>query len=107
MEGVERFNGMTDIYIYMTRLNTRELSKTRMDVEAVLMVRTRADRRKGVDTRTLSAEIMMDCGNCLRETPIFSFICFLKLKYYGAYTFIIQYDHLTAHLNLIKVTNHA
>ena len=79
MEGVEKFKGMTDIYIYVTRLHTRELGKTRMDVEAVLMViTTRADRRKGMDTWRLSAEIMMDCGNCLLETPIFSFICFLK-----------------------------
>ena len=66
-----------------------------------------ADMRKGSDMQTLSAEILMDCGNCLLETLNFSFICFLKLKYYGTFTYIIQYDHLNAHLNLIEVTNHA
>ena len=30
--------GETDIYIFVTRLHTRELNKTRRDVEAVLMV---------------------------------------------------------------------
>ena len=63
--------------------------------------------KKGVDTRTLSAEILRDCGNCLLETLNSSCICFLKLKYYGTFTYIIQYDHSNAHLNLIKVTNHA
>ena len=28
------------------------------------------------------------------------FICFLMLKYYGTFTYIIQYDHLNEHLNL-------
>ena len=63
--------------------------------------------RKGVDTRTLSAEIWTDFGNCLLETLNLSFIRFLTLKYYGTLTYIIQYDHLNAHLNLTKVTNHA
>ena len=66
-----------------------------------------ADMKKGVDTRTLSAEILTECGNCLLKTLNFSCICFLKLKYYGTFTYIIQYDHLNANLNLIKVTNHA
>ena len=65
------------------------------------------DMRKGVDTRTLSAEILMNCGNCLLETLNLSCIFVLKLKYYGTFTYIMQYDHLNAHLNLIKVTNHA
>jgi hypothetical protein len=65
------------------------------------------DMRKGVDMWTLSAEFLTDCGNCLLETLDFSFICFLKLKYYGTFTFILQYDNLNEHLNLIKVTNHA
>ena len=59
------------------------------------------DMLKGVDTRTLSAEILTDCGNCSLATLNFSFICFLMLKYYGTFTFIIQYDHLNKHLNLI------
>ena len=65
------------------------------------------DMRKGVDTQTLSAEILTDCGNCLLATLNNFFICFLMLKYYGTFTYIIQYDHLNAHLNPIKVTNDA
>ena len=67
----------------------------------------KTDMRKDMDTQTLTADILTDCKTCLLETLNSSCICFLKLKYYVTFTYIIQYDHLNAHLNLIKVTNHA
>jgi hypothetical protein len=63
--------------------------------------------REGVDMRTLSVEMLTDCGNCLLGSLNFSCICFLNLKYYVTLTYIIQYDHLNAHLNIIKVTKDA
>jgi hypothetical protein len=54
------------------------------------------------DTRTISKEILMNFGNCRLETLNFSYILFLKLKYYGSFSYIIQYDHLNAHLSLKK-----
>ena len=39
-----------------------------------------SDMRKGVDTRTLSAEILTDCGNCLLETLNFFFYMLLKVE---------------------------
>ena len=56
------------------------------------------------EKRTLSAEILTDCGNCLLATLNFSCVCFLMVNYYGTFTYIIQYDHLNAHFNLIKET---
>ena len=56
MEGVEKIKGMTNIYFYVTRLYTRELSKTRMDVEAVMTV---------ITTREMVGEVEMGVNNVL------------------------------------------
>ena len=52
----------------------------------IIKIKIKIKMRKGVDMWTLSAKILTDCGNCLLETLNFSFICFLKLKYYLNFT---------------------
>ena len=44
------------------------------------MVQPHPDMRKGADTRTLSAEVLMDCGNIYSETLNFTLICSKKYK---------------------------
>ena len=41
-----------------------------------------ADMRKCADTRTLSAEVLMDCGSNNPDTLNFTLICHQKWKYY-------------------------
>ena len=50
----------------------------------------------------LAAEILMDCGNVMLAALNFSLIHFLKLKFYGTFTYIIQIVHSNAHLNPLK-----
>jgi hypothetical protein len=75
----------------------------KMLVKLSVSILTNPDMRKGMD------KMLTHFENCLLETlnpPCISFLI-LKLKYYVTLTYIIQYDHLNAHLNLMKVTNHA
>ena len=58
--------------------------------------------RKGVAVQSLAAEIVMDCGNFMVAALNFSLKHFLKLKYYGTFTYITQIVHSTAHLNPLK-----
>ena len=58
--------------------------------------------RKGVAVWPLVAEILMDCGNVMLAATTFSLIHFLKLKYFGTFTFITQIVHPNTHLNPLK-----
>ena len=49
-----------------------------------------------------AAEILMDCGNFMVAALNLSLIHFLKLKYYGTFTYITQIVHSNAYLNLFK-----
>ena len=46
------------------------------------------DMRKGVAAQPLAVEISMDCGNVMLAALNCSYIHFLKLKYYGNFTYI-------------------
>ena len=51
----------------------------------------------------LAAKILMDCGNFMLAVLNFSIIHFLKLKFYGTYTYTTQIVHSNSHLNPLKV----
>ena len=61
-----------------------------------------SDIRKGTDAPTLSAEIVMYCGNVMLTAQNFSLLHFLKLKYNESFTYIMQYLHSNPHLNQMK-----
>ena len=50
----------------------------------------RSDMRKGSDARTLSAEVLMDCGNIKPDTKKFTLICNQTWKYYGIIVYLIK-----------------
>ena len=55
--------------------------------------------RKGVAAWPLAAEILIDCRNFMLPALIFSLIHFLKLKFYGNFTYITQIVYSKAQLN--------
>jgi hypothetical protein len=57
---------------------------------------SQADIRKGMAMSPLTVEILMDCRNVMLAALNISLICFLKLKYYGTFTYITQIIHLDA-----------
>ena len=70
----------------------------------------KADMRKQVAAQPLAKEIFMDCGNFILAALNVSLIHFLKLKYYGNFTYITQIVHSNAHLTLktlFSLTNHS
>ena len=58
--------------------------------------------KKGVAMWTVTAEMLMDCGNFMLVALNFSLIRFLKFKNYGTFTYITHICHSNAHLNPIK-----
>ena len=51
---------------------------------------------------SLTVEIFIDCGNCMLAALNFSPIHFLKLKYYGSFTYITQIVQSNVYLNPLK-----
>ena len=50
----------------------------------------------------LVAKNLMHCGNFMLAALTFSHIHFLKLKYFGTFTYITQIVHLNTHLNSLN-----
>ena len=58
------------------------------------------DMRKSSDVQQLSAAIMMEWGNFMYAALMFSLIHFLKFKYNGTTTYMLQYGHSIRHVNI-------
>ena len=63
-----------------------------------------SDMRKGTDARTLSVEVLMDCGNIIDDFLVFILICSGKWKFLWHYCLFDESMPLNPQINGYLVT---